>query len=154
MKMSQVRVPTDREWTADALIKALQGVSGDTKLIFGTSTKTAAATGTCWCGCGAPTAKKFAPGHDARFHGLAKKVARGQAHRPASFVSPEAEADFEVWVERTRREDATKVIASPIATIAPVLRPAAVIKSIEPTVEEPAEGAGAEALIATMEAGE
>ena len=147
--MSQVRVPTDREWTAETLIKALQGVSGDTKLIFGASTKaTATATGTCWCGCGTPTTKKFAPGHDAKFHGLAKKVARGQAHRPASFVSPEAEADFEVWVERTRREDATKQVLTPAIQ---VLRPAAVIKSVEP-IEEPAEGAEVEAVIATMEA--
>jgi hypothetical protein len=108
IKMTKVsRVPTDREWTAETLIKALQGVSPETKLIFGSSTKTTAdATGTCWCGCGLPTAKKFAPGHDARFHGLAKKVARGQAHRPTSFVSPEAEADFDYWIERTRREHA------------------------------------------------
>lgn len=35
--------------------------------------------GPCWCGCGTQTKGRFAPGHDARYHGLAKRVARGEA---------------------------------------------------------------------------
>lgn len=31
----------------------------------------------CWCGCGGTTQSRFVPGHDGRFHGWAKKVARG-----------------------------------------------------------------------------
>lgn len=40
--------------------------------------KTPKAKVACWCGCGGQTGGRFVPGHDARFHGLAKKVARGQ----------------------------------------------------------------------------
>lgn len=32
----------------------------------------------CFCGCGGSTKSKFVPGHDARFHGLAKRVVRGE----------------------------------------------------------------------------
>jgi len=31
----------------------------------------------CFCGCGEETMSYFAPGHDGRFHGLMKKLARG-----------------------------------------------------------------------------
>jgi hypothetical protein len=48
----------------------------------------------CWCGCGGETKGKFVPGHDSKFHGLAKKVARGEADMPTSFVNEDAEADF------------------------------------------------------------
>lgn len=32
----------------------------------------------CQCGCGGKTGSKFVPGHDARFHGWEKKIARGE----------------------------------------------------------------------------
>ena len=48
----------------------------------------------CWCGCGGLTKGKFVPGHDSKFHGLAKKVARGEAEMPEDFIHEEAEADF------------------------------------------------------------
>lgn len=48
----------------------------------------------CWCGCGGATKSRFVPGHDARFHSLAKRVARGLAAMPESFVSEDARADF------------------------------------------------------------
>jgi hypothetical protein len=48
----------------------------------------------CWCGCGGLTKGKFMPGHDSRFHALAKKVARGEADMPTSFVNEDAEQDF------------------------------------------------------------
>lgn len=45
-----------------------------------TYTRAAARTpATCWCGCRGTTQSRFVPGHDSRFHGLAKRVARGQA---------------------------------------------------------------------------
>jgi hypothetical protein len=48
----------------------------------------------CWCGCGGATQSRFVPGHDAKFHSRAKKVARGLATMPESFVNDEAKADF------------------------------------------------------------
>jgi hypothetical protein len=35
----------------------------------------------CFCGCGNPTQSRFVPGHDARFHGWARKVAKGELDR-------------------------------------------------------------------------
>ncbi len=32
----------------------------------------------CLCGCGATTARSFAPGHDARFHGWMRRLAQGE----------------------------------------------------------------------------
>jgi hypothetical protein len=125
-----IQIQTDAKWTIGDLILALEesGMVAETEIQFVT-TKVAHShkSGTCWCGCGTPTAKKFAPGHDSKFHSLAKKVARGQAVMPESFVCAEAEADFMMWVERTRNEDSAKGVAS--AT--PVLRPVAVVRSIE-----------------------
>ena len=60
----------------------------------------AASTGLCWCGCGGSTKSRFVPGHDARFHGLAKKVARGTA--PKDF---DAEAYLETLPCDAARED-------------------------------------------------
>ncbi len=57
-------------------------------------------TGECWCGCGATTKSKFAPGHDSKFHSLAKQVARGLEEMPESFVNEDAEADFMKWHDR------------------------------------------------------
>ncbi len=48
----------------------------------------------CWCGCGGATKSRFVRGHDAKFHGLAKKVARGQTAIPEAFVHDDAKADF------------------------------------------------------------
>ena len=42
------------------------------------SSKSPSQLNTCWCGCGGATKGKFVPGHDAKFHSLAKKAARGQ----------------------------------------------------------------------------
>jgi hypothetical protein len=63
----------------------------------GGTSRTSTAPCFCWCGCGQTTKRRFAPGHDARFHGLAKKVARGEAEWPAQFVHDDAEADFKKW---------------------------------------------------------
>lgn len=72
-------------------------------------------TGVCWCGCGGATKGRFVPGHDARFHALAKKVAAGEAEMPEDFVCEEAKADFlkvmaahEQVVARKREEKAEK----------------------------------------------
>lgn len=56
----------------------------------------------CWCGCGQTTKSRFVPGHDARFHGLAKRVARGEEAMPETWACDEAKADFLAHVEQER----------------------------------------------------
>lgn len=58
----------------------------------------------CWCGCGGLTNGKFVPGHDARFHSLAKQVARGLVDENDLPPVPcqEAADDFQMWVDRER----------------------------------------------------
>jgi hypothetical protein len=71
-------------------------------------------TGACWCGCGEDTKSRFAPGHDSKFHSLAKKVARGQEEMPTSFVHADAAADFSKWhdleVPRHEAREAAKAV--------------------------------------------
>jgi hypothetical protein len=74
-----------------------------------------ATTGACWCGCGGQTKGRFVPGHDARFHSLAKKVARGQEEAPESFVCDAAEEDFLKWFTA---EEAVLAAKKPAATTA------------------------------------
>jgi hypothetical protein len=89
------------EITAGMTVAQLQaliaGVSESETIQFVRPQVVVATGGECWCGCGGSTKAKFVPGHDARFHGLAKKVARGQAPMPSSFVHAAAEADFMKW---------------------------------------------------------
>lgn len=146
--MKKANVPTNCTWTATALIEALMGIPDPDNTVLNfvgksTPATTSSASGTCWCGCGTPTAAKFAPGHDAKFHGLAKKVARGQAAMPESFVCAEAEADFMKWVERTRNEDAAKGIGHVVRQ-----PQSAVIRTIVP---EPSEDASHEDLVGQLD---
>ncbi len=56
----------------------------------------------CWCGCGGTTRSRFVPGHDARFHGRAKKVARNELdmiEQLTALPHDEARAEFERHVE-------------------------------------------------------
>jgi len=41
------------------------------------SKKATKPTRPCYCGCGGETQSRFVPGHDARFHGWARKIAKG-----------------------------------------------------------------------------
>jgi hypothetical protein len=95
------RIDTDRVRTVADLRAAIEGLSGDTELSFGRTPKKDR-TGPCWCGCGQTTKSRFVPGHDARFHGQAKRVARGQEAMPETFVCDEAQADFLAHVEAER----------------------------------------------------
>ncbi len=65
----------------------------------------------CWCGCGGATKSRFVPGHDARFHSLAKKVARGLATMPERFVNENARADFLKHHDAERARIAAKASA-------------------------------------------
>jgi hypothetical protein len=67
---------------------------------------------TCrWCGCGGATRSRFVPGHDARFHSLAKKVARGLVTMPENFVNADAKADFLKHHDAERARVAAKATA-------------------------------------------
>jgi hypothetical protein len=112
-KAMKARIPTNIQWTAANLIVQLQKLDPATELVFGSGAPaTAASTGTnkCWCGCGSPTKSKFAPGHDARFHGEAKKAARGLLPVRREFVNDEARADWFKWFEAEKAEIARKAI--------------------------------------------
>lgn len=65
----------------------------------------------CWCGCGGSTKSRFVPGHDARFHGLAKRVARNEADAETALASlphNEAREAFEAYANKTSDKDAAK----------------------------------------------
>lgn len=126
-----------------------------TEAVEFTKGRKAATLNACWCGCGGETKSRFVPGHDSRFHGLAKRVARGEEARPTSFVCPEAEADFDKWhdAEAAKPPKAAKPKAKaakpaePKADDEPTEAPKATINSIEPVATDPAE---LEALLAEV----
>lgn len=76
-----------------AMLALLTDADPDEEVTFGKPPK-AKTLNACWCGCGGTTGGKFQPGHDSKFHSLAKQVARGTAEHPESFVNEEAKADF------------------------------------------------------------
>ena len=85
--------------TVRALLAALAGRDADEAVEFVRPVK--AATGECWCGCGGTTrGGKFVPGHDSKFHSLAKQVARGLAEMPTEWVCDGAEDDFLTWHDK------------------------------------------------------
>ena len=67
----------------------------------------------CWCGCGGQTKSRFVPGHDAKFHSDAKKVARGLLSEDDLPALPheEAAAEFERCVALERPVWAAKEAA-------------------------------------------
>ncbi len=68
----------------------------------------------CWCGCGGLTNGKFVPGHDARFHSRAKKVARGELNldeQLAILPHDEARAEFVEHVEKEKPKAAARAEA-------------------------------------------
>lgn len=80
-----------------AALRELIANEGDKVLIEFFSSPSKNQAKPCWCGCGGTTQARFAPGHDARFHGLAKRVARGERQMPETFVNNLARADFMKW---------------------------------------------------------
>jgi len=92
-------INTNEIETVADLLAVIDGLDHDTPVEF---RKKAVTGGLCWCGCGQTTKSRFVPGHDSRFHGLAKKVARGEAEWPTTWACEEARADFIAWVQRER----------------------------------------------------
>lgn len=48
----------------------------------------------CTCGCGTETGGRFAPGHDARYYGWAKKVVAGTPAKDIKDITAKARKDF------------------------------------------------------------
>jgi hypothetical protein len=149
----KARIPTNKAWTASSLAKALAGLPGDTELVFGSGAPATASTGTnkCWCGCGSPTKNKFAPGHDARFHGEAKKAARGLLPVRTQFIHEEARADWMKWFEAERAEIARKAIQAQIPTIGEIEEIEEITEISELAEETNLDQASEEELLAQME---
>ena len=132
-----MRIETNRAWTVAELLAVVGGADPETVLVFGKTLKSSV-KGVCWCGCGGATGGRFVPGHDSKFHSLAKQVARGLVVMP-EFVSDEAEADFMKWhdaeVPVFEAREAAKVVtdaakAKAKAEKATEIKPVAVVKSI------------------------
>jgi hypothetical protein len=125
-----MRIEISREWTVADLQALLQNADGATVVSFERTLKRDQ-TGSCWCGCGGTTKGKFVPGHDSKFHSLAKQVARGQAVMPTEFVNADAKADFLKWHDREVPAWAAKVAAAN----AKVKAPAPNTPAMEPVTE-------------------
>ena len=106
-----LRIDIARTWTAADLLVALEGAEGTVEF-FKTPKKHR--TGECWCGCGSSTKSRFAPGHDSKFHSLAKQVARGMEEMPESFVSEDAEADFLKWHDAEVPKHEARLVAKAV----------------------------------------
>lgn len=98
-RRERMNIELNRDWTVSELQAALQDGDPNAMVVFSKARK-ADRKGECWCGCGGETGGRFVPGHDSRFHSLAKQVARGQTEMPEEFVCDEAEADFLKWHDR------------------------------------------------------
>lgn len=100
--------------TVRDLLALLVDANPSDEVSFTRATKKATATSPCWCGCGGTTKSKFVPGHDSRFHGLAKRVARGlEDHETATAALPHEEAriEFERHVAKERPNHEAKEAA-------------------------------------------
>ena len=104
-----MRIATTKTNVRD-LLALLANEAPETEVTFGKPTK-AKTKNACWCGCGGETGGKFVPGHDSKFHSLAKQVARGTATMPETFVNEDAQADCESHVAKERPLHEAKVAA-------------------------------------------
>lgn len=145
-----MRIEIDQIVTVADLLRVVEGLAPTTELTFGRTLKSQQVN-TCWCGCGGETKGRFVPGHDARFHGLAKRVARGEAEMPATFVSDEARADFMKWHDREVPVARAKAEARRVAEEAKAAAKVAEAQARATVVEMTEIDAETEALLAEME---
>ena len=150
-----MRIETNKKWTVAALMAAIGETAPETVLVFGKTLK-ADVRGVCWCGCDGATGGRFVPGHDSKFHSLAKQVARGLVVMP-EFVSDEAEADFMKWHDAEVPVHAARMAAKAVTDAAKTkakadkvekagfaemtateIKPVAVVKSMEPVDKDSA----------------
>lgn len=141
-----MKIDISRSFSVAELSALLAGAEPGAKVEF-TKTLKKDQTGVCWCGCGAVTKSKFAPGHDSKFHSLAKQVARGQAEMPTEFVHDEAKADFMKHYEAEVPVWAAKQAAMALVKAA---KPAKATKAPKETVEEAVEDDSFAKLLASV----
>lgn len=96
-----MKIDTTMSVTVRELLARLEGADPNAVLEFVRTPKKDQVR-SCWCGCGQATKSRFVPGHDSRFHGMAKRVARGEEAMPETWACDEAKADFLAWVEAER----------------------------------------------------
>ena len=99
-----MKIDTTKTTVRD-LLTQLADADPSEEVVFARTTKKA--TVACWCGCGGTTKSRFVPGHDSKYHGEAKRVARGEADEAqaiARLPHDEAKAEFarHVAAERAR----------------------------------------------------
>jgi len=128
-------------------LRALLSEHDDAAQIEFTRTLKKDQVGICWCGCGAVTKSKFAPGHDSKFHSLAKQVARGQAEMPESFVNADAQLDFLAHVNAERPLWAAKQEALALIKAS---KPVKAVTKVEPDMAEDNEALAALLAKVTM----
>lgn len=104
-----MRIDIARKITAASLRALIAEVEDETVIEFHKTPKRSQVN-KCWCGCGGDTKGRFVAGHDSKFHSLAKKVARGLADMPESFIHNEAKDDFMKWhdIEAKRLAECTE----------------------------------------------
>jgi len=134
-----MRIDTNVALTV-AELRALILGADDTATVEFFKTPKKLLTGECWCGCGETTKSRFAPGHDSKFHSLAKKVARGIEEMPTEWVNDDAEADFMKWhdaeVPKHEARVAAKAEKAAAKEVAKAAKPALVVKDEAPVIEE------------------
>lgn len=94
---------TTTKTTVRDLLALLEGADPNEEVSFSRTTNKPDVP--CWCGCGGTTKSRFVPGHDSRFHGAAKRVARDLAdydEEIAKLPHDEAVAEFDRWITNER----------------------------------------------------
>lgn len=126
-----MKIDISRPMTVVAL-RSLLLTADDNSVIEFHKTPKKLLTGLCWCGCGCSTKSKFAPGHDSKFHSLAKQVARGEEDLEVALEgvdNEDAKADFMAhvnaekpkWAEKQAKLAAAKAAkAKPVAEVSEV----------------------------------
>ncbi len=130
-----MKIDTSRSYTVVELRSLLLSAEDNTQIEF-TRTLKKDQVKLCWCGCGNTTKGKFAPGHDSRFHSLAKQVARGQEDLEVALLGlehDEARAEFTKCVDHERplwAEKQAKVAAEKAAKPAKVEKAIAAVAAL------------------------
>jgi len=109
-----MKIDIAKTWTVATLTAAMAGNEGAIEFHRTPKDKSLKP---CWCGCGGTTKSRFVPGHDSRFHSMAKKVARGTEdldEQIARLPHAEAVTEFErhVLLEIPKHEVKAREVAA------------------------------------------
>jgi len=131
-----MKIDTSKTWTVETLTAEIAGNEGPIEFFRTPANKSLKL---CWCGCGGLTKSRFMPGHDSRFHSLAKKVARGTEDLEASLANlphDEARVEFQrhVDAEIPKHEEKMRLKGIADAAKAKAKADAEAAKATEPEV--------------------